>query len=160
MNISLVSRPEMLIAVRQAACNGHDVRRAWKEVEALAGNHRNRLNPNYGHVLIPEWQWAEGVQTLWVGVEMECEEDLPEGLEMMSIPARYYAKATVKGDRIHMERMHVALHAWLERQGYERDDSEGAYRFEANRLEPINPFELDADQIKIFDYDIYTPIKR
>lgn len=160
MNISLVSRPEMLIAARQAVCNGHDVRRAWREVESLAGRYHSRLNPNYGYVLIPEWQWAEGVQDLWVGVEMDSQGVQPEGVELLTIPARYYAKATVRGDRIHMERVHVALHAWLERQGYERDDSEGAYRFEANRLEPINPFALDADQIKLFDYDIYTPIKR
>lgn len=160
MNISLVSRPEMLIAALQADSNGHDVRRAWKEVDALLGNHPNRLNPQYGHVLIPEWQWIDGVHSLWVGVEVNGEEGLPAGLELMSIPERYYAKATVQGDRIHMERIHVALHAWLDRNGYRRDDSEGTYRFEANRLVPVNPFELDADQIKMFDFDIYTPIKR
>ncbi|MGZ9585272.1 GyrI-like domain-containing protein [Paenibacillus marinisediminis] len=160
MNISLVTRPEMTAAVIQTEQNGFDVRRGWRYIQTLLQDHPNRTSMDYGFVFVPEWQWVTGVNMLWVGVEVNSTDALPAGVETITIPARDYAKITVKGDRIHSERAYVALNSWFGRQGYTRDTSEGSIGFEANRLHPINPFDIPADKIQSFDYDIYAPIKR
>jgi hypothetical protein len=51
------------------------------------------------------------------------------------------------------------LFGWFEQGPYERDVRDGSFGYEMNRLQPVNPFEIPADDIDYFDDDIYAPIK-
>ncbi|WP_282941076.1 GyrI-like domain-containing protein [Paenibacillus sp. RC67] len=159
MNVSIVERPELRAAVLKVECDGSQVRQAWRQLEGLMEGKSARLNEDYGHVFIPEWQWPTGVKTLWVGVEVPSYDDMPEELERLIIPARTFATLTIKGDRKQMDAAYRFLNEWFQTEKYERDMSDGAFGFEANRLKPINPFHIAADVIDFFDFDIYAPIK-
>lgn len=156
--VVIVDRQEMKLLAIHIKRNGHEVRRAWKELQAkIKGISVNR---EFGYVLIPEWQWPTEVTQLWVAVEVVSFDRIPEGLQTIVIPAKKYAKITVRGDRPTMDQTYGYLWNWFENSGYERDMSEGSLGFEANRLQPVNPFEIDADKIDYFDFDIYAPIKQ
>lgn len=157
--IVVIERPEMKAIVLRTIANQRDVRQAWKEIENVVGDHPDKLNPYEGLVFIPEWQWAKNVETLWVGVEVSSLNHVPVGFETITIPSRKYAKTTVRGDRAQMDRTYDSLWKWFEREGYERDMTEGSYGYETNRLSPVNPFHVPAEVINHFDFDIYAPIK-
>lgn len=159
MNVEIVERPEMKAAVLRIPRDGHLVRDAWKKVSALLNGHPAVADRDHGYVFIPEWQWATEVTTLWVGMAVHHFDALPDGLETVTIPAKRFAKLTVRGDRSHMEESYRFLFDWFGKGPYERDVREGSYGYEANRLYPVNPFEISADAINSFDYDIYVPIK-
>ncbi|MFX3633162.1 MAG: GyrI-like domain-containing protein [Candidatus Pristimantibacillus sp.] len=159
MNIDIVERPELKAAVLCIARDGSQVRKAWKEVQSLLGDHPNVVDKANGYVFIPEWQWATGVTTLWVGVAVSSFESLPDGLEKLTIPAKKFVQVRVKGDRSCMEKTYSDLFEWFRTGPYERDMSEGSYGYERNGLHPINPFEIPADEIDYFDFDIFAPIK-
>ncbi|MCC3376595.1 GyrI-like domain-containing protein [Cohnella sp. REN36] len=158
MNITIVERPALLAVVLKIPRDGGEVRRAWQAVNAAMEGHPARANGEFGLVFIPEWQWKSEVTTLWVGVEVSSLEGLPEGFETISIPARQYAKTTVRGDRERMNETYGALFEWFAQGEYERDMAEGSLGFEENRLSPVNPFDIPADEIDEFDFDIYAPI--
>ncbi|MBB6671055.1 GyrI-like domain-containing protein [Cohnella nanjingensis] len=158
MEITIVERPALQAVVLKIPRDGSEVRRAWKIVHAAMADHPALANREYGLVFIPEWQWETEVTTLWVGVEVRSLEGLPGGFETISIPARKYAKVTVVGNRQRMDETYGSLFEWFDRGEYERDVSEGSLGFEENRLHPVNPFDIPADEIAFFDYDIYAPI--
>ncbi|MCD9023620.1 effector binding domain-containing protein [Cohnella silvisoli] len=159
MKVTIVEKQSMKMAVIKSVRNGSDVRQAWKRVQQLLKGHPAVGNDEYGHVLIPEWQWPTEVTTLWTGVEVNSFDNLPEGLETITIPARRFARITVKGNRERMNETYAYLGEWFGTEGYERDMNEGSYGYEANRLMPINPFDIPANEIDEFDFDIYAPIK-
>ncbi|MEF3311378.1 GyrI-like domain-containing protein [Paenibacillus sp. GYB004] len=157
--IVVVERPEMKAIVLRTIANQRDVRQAWKAVEAAMKGHADRLHTDEGLVFIPEWQWATKVETLWVGVEAGSLDRIPEGFETITIPAKPYAKTTVRGDRSQMDQTYDSLWKWFKNGDFERDMTEGSYGYEMNRLTPVNPFHIPADVIDYFDFDIYAPIK-
>ncbi|MDF2646049.1 MAG: AraC family transcriptional regulator [Paenibacillus sp.] len=157
--IVVVERPEMKAIVMRTIASQRDVRQAWKEIENAMADHSGRLNTDEGLVFIPEWQWSTRVETLWVGVAASSLDHVPDGFETITIPAKKYAKTTVRGDRSQMDRTYDSLWKWFESGGLERDIRKGSYGYEMNRLTPINPFHIPADVIDYFDFDIYAPIK-
>ncbi|MCI3921259.1 VOC family protein [Paenibacillus sp. TRM 82003] len=158
MKVDIVERPELKAAVLEIPRNGSRVREAWKEVAALLEGHPAVADREHGYVFIPEWQWATEVTTLWVGMAVHKFEGLPEGLQRVTIPAKRFAKTTVQGDRSHMTDIYGKLFEWFRDGPYERDVALGSLGYEANRLFPTNPFDIPADEIDAFDYDIYAPI--
>ncbi|MCQ6560008.1 effector binding domain-containing protein [Paenibacillus mendelii] len=156
--ITVIERPMMKAVVRRTLQSQRDVRQAWQEVELGMMNHPDVLHKEQGLVFIPEWQWAAGVETLWVGVEVGSLDHVPEGFEIITIPSRTFARTTVCGDRGQMDRTYAAIWSWFDTAGYERDMSEGSYGYELNRLAPVNPFHIPADEINHFDFDVYAPI--
>ncbi|UVI27540.1 GyrI-like domain-containing protein [Paenibacillus spongiae] len=156
--ITVVERPEMNAIVLKTIRNGRDVREAWREIEQVMTDHPDRLHKDQGLVFIPEWQWTTSIETLWVGVEVASLEHIPQGFETMSIPARKFARTTVRGDRTRMDHTYDALWKWFDTEGYKRDMTESSYGYELNRLSPVNPFHIPADKINDFDFDIYAPI--
>ncbi|QHW31042.1 hypothetical protein GZH47_09355 [Paenibacillus rhizovicinus] len=159
MRVRIVDMPEMKAAVIRSEMNGKSTRDAWHRNRELLEGHSAVKNKDYGLVFIPEWQWATGVRELWTGVEVSGFEGLPADLETITIPARTYAKLTVRGDIGGLDEAYGFLSQWFEREGIERDVSEGSFGFEANRLKPVNPFDIPRSEIKFVDYDIYAPIK-
>ncbi|TJY42728.1 hypothetical protein E5161_07755 [Cohnella pontilimi] len=159
MQVTIVERPEMKAAVIRIPRDGHKVREAWKEVTAKMEGHPAVADRHHGLVFIPEWQWETEVIMLWVGVEVTGFDSLPPGLEQITIPPRKFAKIAVKGDRDRMWETYSFLSEWFRTGPYERDMSEGSLGYEMNPLQPVNPFEIPADKIDFFEYDIYAPIK-
>ncbi|WP_433620160.1 GyrI-like domain-containing protein [Paenibacillus cellulositrophicus] len=159
MNIEIVERPELKAAVLHIPRDGRLVRDAWAQVSARLKHHPGVADREHGYVFIPEWQWSTEVTTLWVGMVVDHFEGLPAELQQITIPAKRYAKLTVRGNRTHMEEAYGALFGWFEQGPYERDVRDGSFGYEMNRLQPVNPFEIPADDIDYFDYDIYAPIK-
>ncbi|WP_409340836.1 GyrI-like domain-containing protein [Paenibacillus sp. MBLB4367] len=159
MNVTIVHKPEVRAVVLRTNQNGRDVRQAWKEIQELLSERQAELDGEHGYVFVPEWQWATGVHTLWVGTQIGSFEELPEGIETLTLPAKKYAKITVRGDRGEMDAVYRHLDEWFKNGEHERDMAEGSYSFEANRLHPVNPFLIPADVIDFFDFDIYAPIK-
>lgn len=159
MNVTIVETSEMKAAVIRIPRDGSKVREAWKEVMAKLDGHPSLADRENGLVFIPEWQWETEVIMLWVGVEVASFDSLPEGLTTITIPARKFAKVSVKGDRNRMNETYDYLSEWFRTGPYERDMSEGSLGYERNRIQPVNPFEIPADKISYFEYDIYAPIK-
>ncbi|MBM7565911.1 effector binding domain-containing protein [Paenibacillus sacheonensis] len=159
MRVRIVEMPEVKAAVIRSELGGEFTRAAWRRIRELLGGHGAVKNEDYGFVFIPEWQWANGVRELWTGVEVSGFEGLPDGLETITIPARTYAKLTVRGDMQVLDEAYGFLSQWFEREGIERDVTEGSLGFEANRLNPVNPFDIPRPELTFVDYDIYAPIK-
>lgn len=159
MKVEIVERPEMRAAVLQIPRDGNRVRQAWKEVAGLLDDHPVVADRQNGFVFIPEWQWATEVTTLWVGMEVSSFESLPDGLGRVTIPQKRFAKISVKGNRDVMNATYGFLFDWFHTGPYERDVTEGSLGYERNSLHPINPFEIAADEIDYFDFDIFAPIK-
>ncbi|MFD0712815.1 GyrI-like domain-containing protein [Paenibacillus sp. GCM10027626] len=158
-DITIVERPEMKAVVLRTQQSGRDVREAWKEIEHAMLQQPDRIRHDQGLVFIPEWQWQTSVETLWVGVEVRSFDQVPPGFETLTIPAKKFARATVRGDRDQMNRIYDQLWKWFEHSGYKRDINKGSYGYELNRLAPVNPFHVPADTIQYFDFDIYAPIQ-
>ncbi|WP_274362247.1 GyrI-like domain-containing protein [Paenibacillus thermotolerans] len=159
MIVSIVTRPAVKAVVLKSAQNGRDVRTAWKEVQRIIQeNSVERVNREVGIVFVPEWQWETGVKELWVGVEVASDVQVPDALELLTLPARTYATIRVYGDREQMDKTYSDLNDWFKESSYQRDYRLGSYSFEANRLNPTNPFDIPADEINHFDFEIYAPI--
>lgn len=159
LQVSIVEKQSMKMAVLPSECSGSAVRLAWQGMLELMKGHPSVVNEDYGYVIIPEWQWSTGVSLLWTGLEVSSFDDLPSSLEKITIPGRQYAKITVRGNREQLNQAYAYLNEWFHNEGFERDMDEGSYGYEANRLKPINPFLIPADEIDEFDFDIYAPIK-
>jgi predicted transcriptional regulator YdeE len=159
MNVEIVERPEMKAVVVRIPRDGKRVREAWKEISALLDGHPAVADRENGFVFIPEWQWATEVTDLWVGLPVKRFENLPTQLEMITIPAKRFAMVKVKGDRLHVDAMYSGLFEWFTQSEYERDVQVGSFGYEMNSLHPVNPFEIPADVIDHFDFEIYAPIK-
>jgi hypothetical protein len=84
---------------------------------------------------------------------------LPDEVEQVVIPSRRYVAAPCVGGKEEMYRMYGELREWTVSQGFAIDNSEGAWTVEANRLKPVNPFEIPAENIEAFDFDILYAIK-
>lgn len=158
--VAVITKPEMKAIALRTNQNGRGVRSAWKEVQQIIQNHNiTWTNYDIGYVFVPEWQWSTTVIDLWVGVEVESFPSEDVGFERFTFPQRKYATIKVAGDRQQMEKSYQFLDRWFKESGYERDYSKETYSLEANKLRPINPFDIPADQINYFDYVIYAPIK-
>lgn len=160
MNVTIVTKPELKAIVLKSDQSGPDVRGAWKKVLQHIQERAIDWNRDLGYVFIPEWQWPTGVMELWVGVEVESFQQEHNGdFELFSLPGRRYASIRVQGDRDQMHKTYQYLNEWFQESGYERDMTHGSFGFEANLLNPVNPFDIPADQIDYFDFEIYAPIK-
>ncbi|MFC0216416.1 GyrI-like domain-containing protein [Paenibacillus chartarius] len=159
IQVNVVDKAEMKALVVKVPQNGHEVRRGWRELQERIARLPG-VKPGVGHVFVPEWQWADGVKELWVGVEVESLDglQLPDGVEALTLPACSYAVVHVYGNRDTMQRAYGELDAWFGRSGYTRNTGEGSFSYEANSLHPVNPFDISADEIAWFDYHIHAPI--
>lgn len=160
MEVVVVTRPEMKAIALRTKCNGRNVRLAWNEGQDIIKKRDIvSVNRDIGYVFVPEWQWSTTIEDLWVGVEVEGFISAHEGFEHLIFPERKYASIKVIGDRQQMDKAYRYLDEWFKESTYERDCSQGVYSLEANKLKPVNPFDIPADEIKYFDFEVYAPIK-
>ncbi|MBU9710024.1 GyrI-like domain-containing protein [Paenibacillus sp. AK121] len=140
---------------------GDEVRRQWQQVQQnVPENHSGRLDADMGYVLTPQWTVVEenGSTAVKVGVKVSSWNEVPDSLERIEVPEREYAVTRFQGDRERLNTIYDDLFAWLDRNGYERNTTEGVYWIESNRLKPVNPFDIPSAEIQKFDYDIAIAI--
>lgn len=170
MEATVVAKDQLQLAVLRAEGThadfqlGKDVRRAWQELQAaLADNKSLIVNDSIGYVIYPQWgldgQGKGDNHTLWVGVQVKSFDGLPDQVEQVAIPSRRYVAAPCVDGKQERYQMYGELREWALRQGCIIDNSEGAWTVEANRLKPANPFEIPAENIEVFDFDILYAIK-
>lgn len=170
MEATVVAKDQLQLAVLRAEGTfadfqlGKDVRRAWQELQAALAEHKSLIvNDSIGYIIYPQWglegQGNGDNHTLWVGVQVKSFEELPKQVERVTIPSRRYVAAPCVGGKEEMYRMYGELREWAIHQGCTIDNSEGAWTVEANRLKPVNPFEMPAETIEAFDFDILYAIK-
>lgn len=164
----LVTREAFHVAAIKAAGSmkhfelGKDVRRAWHELFAMMNPEPGLWNDREaGYVLCPQWNTGrcDNRLELWVGVPISSAERIPAGARLLHMPARTYATVVCRGDRDHMNRAYGYIQEWMRAEGHEADDAEGVFGMEPNRLSPVNPFDIPADEIERFDFDIMIAIK-
>lgn len=138
-----------------------DVRRAWGDLQrvlAQSGAIDQWTERNIGYVFYPQLQTAELIE-LWVGVKTDSTSNIPEGVELLQIPARRYAAVPSVGDREQMNKAYQYIYQWVEKEGLQIDAREDVFTVEPNRLIPVNPFEIPADEIDRFDFQIMLALK-
>jgi predicted transcriptional regulator YdeE len=102
----------------------------------------------------------DGKLELWVGVKVDLFESIPSGVEKVVIPTRKYAKTTCNcHNSEQMNQTYGYLNDWIKKEGLEPDYDKNAFSLEPNRLSLFNPFDIPADAIQDFDFDILYPIK-
>ncbi|WP_348621320.1 GyrI-like domain-containing protein [Paenibacillus polymyxa] len=169
MNSNLIVDIRRLPAFKVAALTaqapfaelGDEVRKQWQRVQqTLPEIHPGRLDVDTGYVLTPQWTVAQekGSMAVKVGVKVSSWNEIPDSLERIEIPEGEYAVTRFQGDRERLNTIYDDLFTWMERNGYERNTTEGAYWIESNRLKPVNPFDIPSAEIQQFDYDIAIAI--
>ncbi|WP_025676709.1 GyrI-like domain-containing protein [Paenibacillus massiliensis] len=141
---------------------GHEVRRQWKRIEAmLPDEHPLRLDAEIGYVFSPQWNTDEGDGTMKikVGVKVSHDTSLPDAVELLEVPTREYVILRFEGDRERLNTIYQDLFAWIDGSGYKAISEEGVYWIEANRLQPVNPFDIAPEEIDSFDYDICIAVE-
>lgn len=168
MEACVIAKEELLLAVLPAEGGmkehelAKDVRRAWKELKTRMEAHSPGLAaPAIGYVVYPQWNTAspEFRHKLWVGMMVRSADQIPPDVEALTIQGRKYAAAVCQGNREHMYGVYGELRSWVEGEGLALDTSEGAWTVEANRLAPVNPFDIPPDEIESFDFDILYAVK-
>ncbi|WP_025025914.1 GyrI-like domain-containing protein [Caldalkalibacillus mannanilyticus] len=142
---------------------GKAVRKSWGILqEKLNSNHEWKIDQDTGFVFYnhERMQRPDGQLELRVGVKVHSYDTLPYDVEVVDIPRRKYAKISCFCDgREVMENRYQLLNQWIEKEGFEIDTELGSYTLEPNRLTQFNPFDIPADEIQTFDFDILYPIK-
>lgn len=155
--------PFRALAVRTSTSSDKNgTRTAWRKLtEAIPLDDPRWLDTSAAYVWIPQAQWAEQVETLWVGLAVQAVGEVPDGIELLEIPASLCAKVRVYGNEAHMHEAYGVMFDWLRNNGeYELDAREGVLGMEANRLAPVNPFTIDYKSISTFDFDMLYPIRK
>lgn len=162
--IEIVTIPSMrALAVRTPTREDKGgTREAWRKLtEAVPLDDPRWADPGIGYVFIPQRQWEEQVETLWVGMAVRDFGAIPDGLEAIAVPGSLCAKRNVYGDEAHMNEAYGAMFDWLKTNGqYELDVREGVLGLEANRLAPVNPFTIPYEAVGTFDFDMLYPIRK
>ncbi|MFS0838612.1 GyrI-like domain-containing protein [Paenibacillus sp. 1P03SA] len=141
---------------------GQKVREAWRTVGSHHAEYA-REGEEAGYVFIPQWgDPSPSVHRLKVGVRLPAGAGIAGNgeLELLAVPERTYAVVTCRGSREEMRNIYGLLEEWIGSSGYEPDNEEGVYSFEVNPLNPLNPFDIPADVIDAFHFDIYRAVRR
>ncbi|GAA0374585.1 GyrI-like domain-containing protein [Bacillus horti] len=140
---------------------GKDIRRAWQELKNKLVNDSLAIDAEVGYVLYDQghMQQPDGSLDAWVGVKVDSFDNAPAGVEQMVLPTRKYAKTSCqcKG-REKMGERYQFLGKWIEQEGHQVDYNLGAFTLEPNYLNSINTFEIPADEVHEYDFDILYPI--
>jgi predicted transcriptional regulator YdeE len=142
---------------------GKMVRVAWKELQhKLATDDSCWSEKEIGYVFYSQGDMKkpDGKLELWVGVKVDLFENIPSGVERVVIPTRKYATITCycHGSK-QMNRTYEYLSDWIKREGLKPDYNKDAFSLEPNRLSSFDPFDMPADEIQDFDFDILYPIR-
>lgn len=137
-------------------------RLAWAALTAQLPPDDARLTDDpSAFVFIPQEQWGQEVDTLWVGLAVREFGDVPEGIEALEISGGLCACAQVNGDEAHMWSVYDAMFAWLEASpDYELDRREGVLGMETVPFEPINALTVPYAELTTFHFTMRYPVRK
>ncbi|MEN2767902.1 GyrI-like domain-containing protein [Ornithinibacillus xuwenensis] len=142
---------------------GKEVRKGWRRLQDVIAPDRSILvEENEGIVFYNQADMVQpdGSIELWVGVKVNTITTIPAEFQLVTIPERKYAKIECRCfSREQMDLRYNYLSQWMNEEGYQLDDGPNAFSLEPNRLDKFNTFEVPADQIQAFDFDILYPVK-
>ncbi|MFD1738878.1 effector binding domain-containing protein [Bacillus salitolerans] len=99
----------------------------------------------------------DGSIELWVGVEVNNTSFKHDECQIITIPKRLYAKLECRCfSKEQLDDRYTYLNNWIKQEGYQIDEG---FTIEPNRLTSFNPFDIPADEITAFDFDLLYPIK-
>ncbi|HYG57279.1 MAG TPA: GyrI-like domain-containing protein, partial [Symbiobacteriaceae bacterium] len=129
---------------------------AWVDLVGRMDHIAHKVNPELFYGVFPESDQLNdgenGVYTYWVGTEVSQFADLPAGMTALTLPARTYATATVRGGAGEIERTYIDLFHSIREQGLATDPAAyGFERYDSRRQRVTPPYER-------FDYDIFKPL--
>ncbi|MGM7682285.1 GyrI-like domain-containing protein [Cytobacillus sp. Hm23] len=140
---------------------GHEVRKGWKKLQdIIISNNIVSVEENEGIVFYDQANMvqSDGSIELSIGVKVEEIPYIPEKCKKVTIPKRQYAKIECRCfSKEQMNLRYDYLNKWLKEKRYQIDNN--SLSLEPNRLDSFNPFEIPADEIQVFDFDILYPIK-
>ncbi|RAP75873.1 GyrI-like domain-containing protein [Paenibacillus montanisoli] len=137
-------------------------REAWSKLIAHVPLDDERLveGPS-AFVFIPQEQWSQQVDTLWVGLAVHECGVVPDGVESLEVSGGLCLSARVNGDEAHMWRAYDAIFSWAEQSPeYEFDRREGVLGMETVPFEPFNALTVPYSEIKTFNYTMLYPVRR
>jgi hypothetical protein len=112
-------------------------------------------------VFIPQQQWDQEVDTLWVGLKVQEFGIVPEGVEMLEVSGGLSASARVYGNEASMWRVYEAMFSWLEQTpDYELDKQDGVLGMETVPLEPHNALTIPYAEIETFNFTMLYPVRK
>lgn len=135
---------------------------AWSKLTAQVPLNDARLaNGPLAYVFIPQEQWSNKVDTLWVGLTVREFGEVPEGIETLEVSGGLCVSARVAGDEAHMWRVYDAVFAWLEQSpDYEIDQRSGVLGMETVPLEPVNALTIPYSEIETFHFTMLYPVRK
>ncbi|MDX8365832.1 GyrI-like domain-containing protein [Cytobacillus sp. IB215665] len=140
---------------------GHEVRKGWKRLQdIIVANNIVSVEENEGIVFYDQANMvqSDGSIELSIGVKVEEIPYIPKECTKVTIPKRHYAKIECRCfSKEQMNLRYDYLNKWFKDKGYQIDNN--SFSLEPNRLDSFNPFEIPADEIQVFDFDILYPIK-
>jgi predicted transcriptional regulator YdeE len=160
MAISVVTLDEIkLVAIKVVGRRSelsHRVPMAWLELVNRLDAIPHKVDPDLFYDAYPEVEHltdgGDGVHTQYVGTAVSAFGDVPEGMVTLTIPARTYVTATVRGGADQIDRTYLAIGQWLREHGRRTDpDAFGFERYDNRRQKVTPPYER-------FDYDIFKPL--
>ncbi|MBO9598278.1 MAG: effector binding domain-containing protein, partial [Cohnella sp.] len=112
-------------------------------------------------VFIPQDQWGNKVDTLWVGIAVSGFGDIPEGVEALELPGGPCASARVDGDEAHMWRVYDEMFGWLGQSSeYELDRRPGVLGMETVPFEPFNSLTVPYSELETFHFTMLYPVRK
>lgn len=154
--------PFKVLAVRtKHTSDKSGTRVAWSSLtERISLNDVRLMDGPSAFVFIPQEQWSEEVNTLWVGLAVHEFGDVPDGIETFEISGGLCASAHVFGDEAHMWSVYDAMFRWLEQSpDYELDRSKGVFGMETVPFEPFNSLTVPYSEIENFNYTMLYPVR-
>lgn len=89
----------------------------------------------------------------FIGAPVATGAEAPEGMRVLEVPARRYAKTRVQGDASAIEQAYVRVYEWIERAPHDADpDARAIERYDRKRQDVLPPYSR-------FDYDVLVPLR-
>ena len=155
--------PFKALAVRTAMTpDKSGTRAAWSKLSEKVSLDDARITDEPSvFVIIPQDQWGNKVDTLWVGIAVREFGDIPEGVEALELPGGACACARVSGDEAHMWRVYDEMFGWLDRSPeYELDRQPGVLGMETVPFEPFNSLTVPYSELETFHFTMLYPVRK
>lgn len=155
--------PFKALAVRTAMTpDKSGTRAAWSKLSEKVPLDDARITDEPSvFVFIPQDQWGNKVETLWVGIVVREFGEVPEGVEALELPGGPCASTRVDGDEAHMWRVYDEMFGWLDQSPeYELDRRPGVLGMETVPFEPFNSLTVPYSELETFHFTMLYPVRK
>jgi predicted transcriptional regulator YdeE/predicted enzyme related to lactoylglutathione lyase len=159
MNVQIVRRSFEIIGVRRK-CLFKDYGTALPETRERL-NHRLDEIMNMTHTQLAVYEMTDEPvnpdrdETFYIGMVVEGESKVPEGMERVIVPEQTFATVTVKGRISEISNGYQALREYIQQRGWQQDNDSYMVELFDDRFD----LESDSSEMEIFyPVKINTPI--